>query len=675
MDGGAFSAPESTKAYSGAEGKGTYYVVSLSGDGYVVTSGDTFLKPVLSYAASGAWEEDETKNPLMVFVKCDVAASAAAMPETGSAVASANAAEWAKLAAAQKGGAHRLAATAPTADLRVAPLLTTSWSQGSVDGKLCYNYYTPGNFKCGCAATALAQVMKYFRYPTGKVTAGEGYYDSVNYNGTDVGWNMDGYFASATATTKTPWNPAFGGPYNWDAMVDAPTGSTSETARKAIGQLCRDAGITVFAHYNVNNSGETSGFNGTQASALVKTFGYAGATATPYNENAMLASLDAGLPVIIELAGNGGHGVVADGYGYDDGGTLYVHFNFGWGDDNSGRWYTPPNVQNFTSIQRMTAAIFTPAQGTHGSSVISGRVLDSNGAPVSGATVTAKTAAGAVVATKTSNAKGIYAFILPAGVYHLAAESGTDKGARLCTVESTASPLRPDDGWGGESTVNHSRSGLDLTLKDRALHWVDESEAAYCATGVWDPVTLAYENGGMALSGFGKYIADAASRGRKTTVEFELSFATVYDDEGAGEGNLANAKGAVRLGTNGCFQVYTLVNGAKTWLDVAAAGVTPVDGATYTVRLVFNRWSSTYTAAVVVEGTAIPLAASGGDGVRLRESLHRAAAGLRLRRRRRSPIHQGLVFRPKRRDDNGAIRVGRARCPQRALSERIDYEP
>jgi len=41
MDGGAFSAPESARAYSGADGKGTYYVVSLSGGGYVVTSGDT----------------------------------------------------------------------------------------------------------------------------------------------------------------------------------------------------------------------------------------------------------------------------------------------------------------------------------------------------------------------------------------------------------------------------------------------------------------------------------------------------------------------------------------------------------------------------------------------------------------------------------------------------------
>ena len=145
--------------------------------------------------------------------------------------------------------------------------------------------------------------------------------------------------------------------------------------------------------------------------------------------------------------------------------------------------------------------------------------------------------------------------------------------------------------------------------KNRALHWVDESEETYCATGTWNPATLAYSDGGMALSGFGKYVADAASKGQKTTVEFEMSFATVYD--GDGEDSLADAKGAVRMGGNGSFQVYTLVNGEKTWLDVAAAGVKPVDGATYAMRLVFDQVSRTYTAAVVVEGEAIPLSAEG----------------------------------------------------------------
>ena len=612
MDGGALSAPESAKAYPGADGKGTYYVVSLSGGGYVVTSGDTFLKPVLSYASSGAWEEDEAKNPLVLFVKCDVAACAAGMPEAGSAVASANAAEWAKLAAAasQKSGSRRLAATAPTADLRVAPLLTTSWSQGSVGGALCYNYYTPGNYVCGCAATAMAQVMKYFRYPTAKVTAGEGYYDSVNYDGTDVGWNMDGYFASATATTKTPWDegdhPAFGGPYDWDAMVDSPTSSTSETARKAIGQICRDAGLTVFAHYNVNNSGETSGFNGSQASALVKTFGYAGATASPYNESAMLASLDAGLPVIIELAGNGGHGVVADGYGYDDGGTLYVHFNFGWGDDNSGRWYTPPNVQNFTSIQRMTAAIFTPAQGTRGSSVISGRVLDANGAPVSGATVTAKNALGTAVATKTSNAKGIYAFIIPAGSYLFTAESGSDKGERLCTVEPTASPLRPDSGWGGESTVNHSQSGVDVTFgqtvtdggaaaidignptpentPDYLVEWVQPSASLYVDTGVKGKVGVKAEVkfANVSCGDYPVMLGSWGARRFNLIMHWGQQARWEYGDA------MINMGAFPWYGTVVTAEVEVSAAGAMTgtWTDQAGGKITPSTDATATYGLI-----------------------------------------------------------------------------------------
>ena len=52
-------------------------------------------------------------------------------------------------------------------DLRVAPLVASTWSQSDVAGKACYNYYTPpndandlANYVCGCVATAMAQVMR-----------------------------------------------------------------------------------------------------------------------------------------------------------------------------------------------------------------------------------------------------------------------------------------------------------------------------------------------------------------------------------------------------------------------------------------------------------------------------------------------------------------------------------
>ena len=69
-------------------------------------------------------------------------------------------------------------------DVRVAPLLTAHWNQGSVGSALCYNYYTPLNRVCGCTATALGQIMYYHRYPTTRILPGETLYDTIDNYGT-----------------------------------------------------------------------------------------------------------------------------------------------------------------------------------------------------------------------------------------------------------------------------------------------------------------------------------------------------------------------------------------------------------------------------------------------------------------------------------------------------------
>ena len=50
--GTAFTAQPTTNvlAYTAKDGKGKYYVVNLDGGGFVVTSGDTALEPVLAYS-------------------------------------------------------------------------------------------------------------------------------------------------------------------------------------------------------------------------------------------------------------------------------------------------------------------------------------------------------------------------------------------------------------------------------------------------------------------------------------------------------------------------------------------------------------------------------------------------------------------------------------------------
>ena len=264
-------------------------------------------------------------------------------------------------------------------DVRVAPLLTTHWAQGSVgNNKLCYNYYTPLNRVCGCTATAIGQIMYYHRYPTERILPGEYLYDDIDeYGKYFVYQNGTGGMTNTTTGVYTEFDPPYGGPYRWSDMVDSPDGHTeSEAARSAIGQLTRDAGFAEFSHYFV---GETSGYTAAIASGLILNLHYADAVRTGFDANKFIANIDAGLPVQVGLTG---HAVVADGYGYHNG-KLYIHINYGHGGTNSG-WYDPTSTigSGNKNLQDMVANIFPPTRGARHSSVISGRILDANGNPV-----------------------------------------------------------------------------------------------------------------------------------------------------------------------------------------------------------------------------------------------------------------------------------------------------
>ena len=255
----------------------------------------------------------------------------------------------------------------------------------------------------------------------------------------------------------TAFDPPYGGPYDWNSMVDSPTGSTPENSRKAIGLLTRDAGFAVFSHYY---GAETSGYNDAIASSVILNLHYADAVRTGFNANKLIANLDAGLPIQIGLQRSGaGHAVVADGYGYHDG-TLYIHINYGFSGNKDG-WYDPTTDIQGMNISTMVANIFPPTRGERHSSVVSGRVLDASGNPVANATVTAT---GDTTATTTSSEKGIYAFVLPAGRYTFTATSGSSSGTLSnCGVEASSQKTRAE-GSGWETGVNNSRSGVNVTL-------------------------------------------------------------------------------------------------------------------------------------------------------------------------------------------------------------------
>jgi len=291
-------------------------------------------------------------------------------------------------------------------DVRVAPLTQTTWDQSTVGGSVaCYNYYTPpnaegssANYVCGCVATAMAQLMRFWQYP-------------LNGVGTP---SFTIYVTDVAQSRNLRGGDGSGGPYDWGNMVLSPNGSSTLAQRKAIGALCADAGVSVHMQYNEGGSGESGAFMEDVQGSLKQTFGYANAICgenSGYNIGAGLngmvnPNLDAGCPVLFGITdGSSGHAIVCDGYGYNAS-TLYHHLNLGWSGSYTA-WYNLPNIDAgyaFNSIDACVYNVWTNGTGE----IISGRITDSSGTPIAGALVTA-TRSGGGTYTATSNVRGIYA--------------------------------------------------------------------------------------------------------------------------------------------------------------------------------------------------------------------------------------------------------------------------
>ena len=428
--------PASVETYTGRSGKGKFYVVTLEGGGYVVASGDDEVTPILAYSKSGTFDASE-KNPLWCLLsgRAAIEADRLSASATGgrrlaasASATSGNAAKWSRLRAAggANGGKTRLGGApspAPT-DLRVPELLFSDWAQGRIgnwagtDYPYCFNMYTPEidgeRAVCGCVATSGAQIMRYFQYPTASVTAQT---KTCKVEGVDTNLTM------------------MGGTYDWSNM---PTNinsmynqspSSTLAYREAIGKLTYDIGVAVGMSYTANGSGASSS---ALANALMNVFGYRnaayfytnGGLAADKLKKAVLPNLDAKRPCGIGISNTStdeGHAIVADGYGYSDD-TLYIHFNMGWNNlAGSNAWYAPPEFDvrediQYDIIDEVICNIFTDT-GSELGSIASGRVLDANGNPLAGATVTGTTTMLNGVVTNivtTSDERGIYAIILPA---------------------------------------------------------------------------------------------------------------------------------------------------------------------------------------------------------------------------------------------------------------------
>jgi len=214
----------------------------------------------------------------------------------------------------------------------ILPMLTTAWDQTQPFNGQCpkvgyYPTYT------GCVATAMAQVMYYYRYPSAPCLGIPAY-------------------TSKRGITLPELPPVA---FDWDKMLPTYYSYTSDQAA-AVAQLMRYCGQSVEMDYGTQVSNAV--FQ-TVAFAMNYYFGYSNQAMTWMRDSSndadwdqmMYDELAEGRPVIYMGSddSNGGHAFVLDGY--RDG---MFHINWGWGGNHDSYWQLSaltPNGNNYSTRQ------------------------------------------------------------------------------------------------------------------------------------------------------------------------------------------------------------------------------------------------------------------------------------------------------------------------------------
>ena len=211
----------------------------------------------------------------------------------------------------------------------VSPLLgNISWDQGAPYNLLCP---TLTNSKgeaehtvTGCVATATAQVMRYYKWPS----KGQGSNSYLWENGNKT-LSMD--FSKSV--------------YDWDNMTETYDNNSTSTQKNAVAKLMYDCGISCNMKYNLSENGGSGASSFDQVAGLYNHFGYDQEMEHLTRNYYKLAEWNAIIineinnkrPILYRGQGSGGgHAFIIDGYNNDG----YFHFNWGWGGNSNGYFVT-----------------------------------------------------------------------------------------------------------------------------------------------------------------------------------------------------------------------------------------------------------------------------------------------------------------------------------------------
>lgn len=307
-----------------------YYVFPHDGNcGYTIVSGDDRMPEIVGYSTTDTYSEENMPDGMKHLMQAYEAM----------ATALANGDAKAERCLAEK---EALAADSTYRQPRVAPLLAdVAWGQSEPYNNLCPMYDGQRRTVTGCVATAMAQLMMYYKYPQTLKS------DIPAYQTSSYQLNMP--LVSA------------GERYDWDNMLPQYSGSAYTAAQaNAVAKLMYHCGLSAKADHGPSTGAWCTPY------VLVKYWGYdPDVIKHLYREKFSLrewtaildAELQASRPVYYTGCSttSGGHAFLCDGA---DGNGLY-HINWGWSGWNNGYFDITVLNSDYSGAESATA----PADG------------------------------------------------------------------------------------------------------------------------------------------------------------------------------------------------------------------------------------------------------------------------------------------------------------------------
>lgn len=273
-----------------------YYAFNLE-QGYVIVSGDDEMTELVGYAENGFFDAENVPPQMQLWL--DGYAEYVAAVQSGKAKA-------------------RKILLSDSPSVVVEPLVSTKWNQDAPFNNFAPEYTDDNNNtqRCatGCAATAMAQIMKFHNWPE----QGVGHYSYEHQSFGTISSNFSEHV------------------YDWTNMIDRyNNGEYSSEQADAVALLMKDCGVSLNMNYGPVSGASIYSYY----PAFKNYFRYSSRTVnrsgceTAEFTKIITDELQEGRPIIYCGTGeDGGHAFVVDGYDTN----YFLHVNWGWGGYSDG---------------------------------------------------------------------------------------------------------------------------------------------------------------------------------------------------------------------------------------------------------------------------------------------------------------------------------------------------